>query len=62
MNNYKYLDVFYEGKKVGILAKTNQYVTAFEYAGEWLEEGFSISPFSLPLEKKWFKKASHDFC
>lgn len=27
---------------------------AFEYSGEWLSEGFSISPFSLPLEKKVF--------
>lgn len=31
---------------------TNERKAAFEYADEWLENGFSISPFSLPLEKK----------
>lgn len=25
---------------------------AFEYADKWLANGFSISPFSLPLEKR----------
>ena len=37
---------------VGTLAMTNERKAAFEYADEWLENGFSISPFSLPLEKK----------
>ncbi|MDY5518373.1 MAG: HipA N-terminal domain-containing protein [Lachnospiraceae bacterium] len=27
---------------------------AFEYADDWLETGFPISPFSLPLEKRVF--------
>ena len=31
---------------------TNERKAAFEYADEWLENGFSISPVSLPLEKK----------
>ena len=34
---------------VGTLAMTNQYKTAFQYSKEWLKEGFSISPFSLPF-------------
>ena len=29
-------------------------LAVFEYDGEWLRDGFSISPFSLPLEKKVF--------
>lgn len=29
-------------------------LAVFEYSKEWLAEGFSISPFSLPLEKKVF--------
>ena len=29
-------------------------LAAFEYDSDWLAEGFSISPFSLPLEKKVF--------
>jgi serine/threonine-protein kinase HipA len=35
---------------------------AFEYAEGWLRSGFSISPFSLPLQKKLFipKRDPHD--
>ena len=29
-------------------------LAAFEYDSNWLANGFSISPFSLPLEKKVF--------
>jgi serine/threonine-protein kinase HipA len=32
----------------------NPYTCAFEYDGLWLADGFSISPFQLPLEKKVF--------
>ena len=39
---------------VGTLAMTNQYKTAFQYSKEWLKEGFSISPFSLPLKETVF--------
>ena len=52
MDNYKYLKVFYNDKLVGTLAKTPDRLVAFEYDNEWLNWGFSISPFSLPLEKK----------
>jgi len=54
MNNYKYLNVFYNSKPVGTLAKTSDGLIAFEYDNNWLNNGFSISPFSLPLEKKVF--------
>ncbi|MCR5103055.1 MAG: HipA N-terminal domain-containing protein, partial [Eubacterium sp.] len=46
----KTLDVFYEGRIVGTLAETSDKRIAFEYSDEWLENGFSISPFSLPLK------------
>ena len=36
---------------MGTIAPYQRYLTAFEYSPEWLEAGFSISPFSLPLEK-----------
>ena len=52
MDNYKYLKVFYNDKLVGTLAKTPDGLVAFEYDSEWLVTGFSISPFSLPLQKK----------
>ena len=54
MDNYKYLKVFYNDILVGTLAKTQERVVAFEYDPDWLNNGFSISPFSLPLIKKVF--------
>lgn len=54
MDNYKYLKVFYNDILVGTLAKTPDGVIAFEYDLDWLNNGFSISPFSLPLIKKVF--------
>lgn len=54
MDNYKYLKVFYNDILVGTLAKTPERVVAFEYDSDWLNNGFSISPFSLPLIKKVF--------
>lgn len=37
---------------VGTLALYKERYAAFAYTDECLETGFSISPFSLPLEKK----------
>ncbi|MDE6923689.1 MAG: HipA N-terminal domain-containing protein, partial [Acetatifactor sp.] len=54
MNNYKVLHVLLEEKKVGTLAMAKNHLVAFEYDNEWLNTGFSISPFSLPLEKGVF--------
>lgn len=53
-DNLKKLNVFYHKSKVGTLAMYNKYLTAFEYDTDWIRDGFSISPFSLPLEKKVF--------
>ncbi len=44
------IEVCLDGKRVGTLAPYKRYLTAFEYSEEWLKNGFSISPFSLPLE------------
>ncbi len=44
------LDVYYMGVRVGTMAPYQKYRTAFEYSEEWLRSGFSISPFSLPLQ------------
>ena len=48
------LYVMYHGRKVGTMALYQGRLAAFEYDREWLADGFSISPFSLPLEKKVF--------
>ena len=47
------IDVFLGAKHVGTLAETN-HAAAFQYSDEWLAEGFSISPFSLPLERRLY--------
>ena len=54
MDKVRQLDVSYKDRKVGTLALHKDYFVAFEYDKEWLIDGFSISPFSLPLEKKVF--------
>ena len=48
------LQVFYDEKLVGTLAMTADHKAAFQYSEEWLENGFSISPFSLPLKDQVF--------
>lgn len=54
MNKANKLSVVYNGMCVGTLALYRNYCSAFEYSDEWIANGFSISPFSLPLEKKVF--------
>lgn len=44
------IEVLYDGRLVGTMAAYQRYRTAFEYSAEWIQSGFSISPFSLPLE------------
>lgn len=48
------LEVRYRQQAVGTLALTADRRIAFEYKEEWLKNGFSISPFSLPLRKQIF--------
>lgn len=54
MRRLNKIDVFYHDRQVGTMALYENRLAAFEYDGEWLRDGFSISPFSLPLEKKVF--------
>lgn len=54
MNNYKTLQVIMDGRTVGTLAVASDYRVAFEYDREWIAEGYSISPLSLPLESGVF--------
>lgn len=48
------LQVLYDGRLVGTLGMTADHKAAFQYSEEWLEHGFSISPFSLPLKNQVF--------
>jgi len=57
MNRIQTLNVFYTGSsgsriQAGTLALYRNRYAAFEYSREWLPGGFSISPFSLPLEQR----------
>ncbi len=52
--NIRSLGVFYGKKSVGTLAIGPDGLCAFEYSAAWLEKGFSISPFKLPLRSGVF--------
>ena len=54
MHRLNKLDVFFHDRLVGTMALYQNRLAAFEYSDEWMKEGFSISPFSVPLEKKVF--------
>ena len=54
MDRVNKLEVFYHNRKVGTIALHKNLYAAFEYDSEWISDGFSISPFSLPLEKRVF--------
>ena len=43
------LDIFLDGHKVGTMAPYQRYRTAFEYSDDWISNGYSLNPFSLPL-------------
>ena len=57
----KKIDVFANKMKVGTLALTNDNRVAFQYSDEWVEKGFSINPFKLPLSKQLFFATSSIF-
>lgn len=54
MSRLNKLDVFYHDRPVGTMALYQNRLAAFEYTDDWIMDGFSISPFSLPLEKRVF--------
>lgn len=50
----KKLKVLYKNIPVGTLAETDSRMIAFQYDHHWIQNGFSISPFSLPLKEQVF--------
>lgn len=54
MDKVNKIEVSYHEKKVGVMALHQNMLAAFEYDDNWLKEGFSISPFSLPLKRGVF--------
>ena len=61
MEKIKSLDVLYEGKKVGTLALYQKWLGAFQYDADWIKDGFSISPLSLPLDDRVFVPSINPF-
>lgn len=55
------LEVFLQNFLVGKLALTDKGLCAFEYGAEFLQKGFSISPFELPLKSGVFIAKAHPF-
>lgn len=55
------LRVSIAGTPVGTLAMTDDHVAVFEYDNEWLQDGFSLNPLSLPLEKKLYMAKRQPF-
>ena len=54
MQDIKKLSVIYNGRNVGTLAMFRPYQAAFQYSDEWMNLGFSLNPFKLPLKKDVF--------
>lgn len=44
------IEVFISDRRVGRMALTPEGVCGFEYDADWIQSGFSISPFYLPLK------------
>ena len=59
--NERKVDVYLDDGLVGTLAETADRRVAFAYSDAWLESGFAISPFSLPVEQKVFVPSSRTF-
>ena len=57
MKEIDILNIYIKEKRVGRLAVTKEYLTAFEYDSDWLKNGFAINPLPLPLEKRVFTGA-----
>ena len=55
------IEVFANNKKVGTLAFTKDKHVAFQYDKVWIEQGFSINPFKLPLTDQVFVSTSTYF-
>lgn len=61
MQNVEKADVMASGRLVGCLALTNRGLVAFEYSPQWIESGFSVSPFSMPLKPGLYTSTNGSF-
>ena len=59
--NIKNVVVKFNNKVVGYLQELDNKQIAFQYSDEWTRDGFSISPFSLPLSDRVYISSSPHF-
>lgn len=57
----KNMEVMYNNQLVGYLEMLSDNKVGFQYSKKWIDEGFTISPFSLPLSNKIFVSNSPYF-
>lgn len=50
MNNISIIEIFLSDRRVGRMALTPEGLCGFEYDADWIQSGFSISPFYIPLK------------
>ena len=61
INNINKLTIKYNNEIVGYLVQLDEENIAFQYNDAWIEKGFSISPFSLPLSDKVYINRKRNF-
>lgn len=61
MNGVSSVEVYWHNQMVGRIALTELGLCAFEYSSNFLQNGFSISPFELPLKSGVFMAKPHPF-
>ncbi len=55
------IEVYFENRRVGKLAQPPGQQCLFEYDTEWINTGFSVSPFYLPLKSGVFTARAEPF-
>ena len=61
LKHHPSVDVYYETQHVGRLALAPDRRCLFEYDASWIRDGFSISPFYLPLKSGVFAARAEPF-
>jgi len=61
LKHHPSVDVYYEAQHVGRLALAPDRRCLFEYEAAWIRDGFSISPFYLPLKSGVFTARAEPF-
>lgn len=50
MDNMAYIKIYISDRRIGRMALSPEGICGFEYDSDWIQTGFSVSPFYLPLK------------